>query len=222
MVSESGTQLRDRVDISAIVTIGGFSGILFVLGVDASIIGMVLAAAVVAPLGEAAIDRFGIDPALSWIGFGSVAVIAGVVQLREGGLWFGGVLLAAGCWICLDGLSARHSGGATTDSEPDTTAEEITKDEVALVGQHNRWLLEALREADRPLTGDEIRDRTGLLDADLERLLEMHGEPGPIERVGNGYTIDENEMGAGPFVRNLVGSISSRLARPFRLFRPGN
>ncbi|MGQ3412380.1 hypothetical protein ACT4ML_08960 [Natrinema sp. LN54] len=221
MTSGSVTWLRNRIDTADIVTVGVFAGVLFALGVDASIIGMVLVAAVIAPLGEAAFDSADIDPALAGIGFGSFAVIAGVVQFRDGGLWFGSALLAAGCWICLDGLYARHSGGATTDGEPDTTAEAMTKDEVALVGQHNRWLLETLREADRPLTDDEICDRTGLLDEDLERLLEIHGESGPIERIGNGYRIDENEMGAGPFIRTLVGTVSSRLRRPFRLFRLG-
>ncbi|WP_226040902.1 hypothetical protein [Natrinema sp. DC36] len=78
------------------------------------------------------------------------------------------------------------------------------------------WLLEELREADRPLTKTELCNRTGLLEDDFERLLEIHGESGSIERVGNGYAIDESEMGIGGVAR-MVGR---RLLRPIRLIRP--
>ena len=55
---------------------------------------------------------------------------------------------------------------------------------------------------------------------DFERLLEMNGESGPIDRVGDGYVIDESELGAVAFARILVRAIGGRLLRPFRLFRP--
>lgn len=96
----------------------------------------------------------------------------------------------------------------------------MSSDELYRYGEYNRWLLEELRTADRPLTAAEIRSRTGLTEDDFERLLESHGESGPIECVGNGYVIDESEHGAVAFVRNLVRTVGGRLLRPFRVFRP--
>jgi hypothetical protein len=215
MVRKSFARFRDRIDLSDIVVSAGVAGVLIWLGVDASLIGTVLGAAVVTPLADPLLERFDIGPGIAGIAFGAFAVAAGIVQLRDGGLLFGGSLLAIGFWICLDGLYRWRTGDETARDEDD-----MTNDEVRLVGQHNRWLLEELRDADRPLTKDEICDRTGLLDDDFERLLEIHGDSGPIERVGNGYAIDEDEMGASAFVRNVVYAVFGRLFRPFRLFRP--
>ncbi|SEQ43594.1 hypothetical protein [Natrinema salaciae] len=215
MIYESLAWLRDRIDPSDIVVTVGLAVFLFVMGLEINAIATVFGIVIAAPLGEAAVDRFDIDPALAWIALGTFAVAGGIVQLRESGTWFGGSLVAVGCWICLDGLYAWRNVDATARDDDD-----MTKDEVRLVSQHNRWLLEELREADRPLTKAEICDRTGLLEDDFERLLEIHGDSGPIERVGNGYAIDDAEMGAGPFVRKILQTVGSRLLRPVRLFRP--
>ncbi|WP_226006126.1 hypothetical protein [Natrinema salinisoli] len=215
MIRESLGRFRDRVDLSDIVVSAGVAGVLLRLGVDASLVGTILGAAVVTPLAEPLLERFDIGPGIAGIAFGGFAVAAGIVQLRDGGRLFGGSLLAIGFWICLDGLYTWRTGDETTRDEDD-----MTKDEVLLVSEHNRWLLEELRAADRPLAKAEICDRTGLLDGDFERLLEIHGDSGPIERVGNGYAIDEDEMGGIAFVRNIARKAVSRLLRPFRLFRP--
>ncbi|MDF9746344.1 hypothetical protein [Natrinema salsiterrestre] len=214
MLRESLARFRDRIDPSDIVVSAGVAVVLLRLGVDASLIGTVLGAAVVTPLAEPLLERFDIGPGIAGIAFGAFAIAAGVVQLQDGGRLFGGSLLAIGFWICLDGVYTWRTGDGTARDE-----EDMTEDELLLVGEHNRWLLEELRAADRPLTKAEICDRTGLLDEDFERLLEIHGDSGPIERVGNGYAIDEDEMGASAFVRNVVYAVFARLFRPFRLFR---
>lgn len=214
MPSEFTTWIRDQIGLSDIVSAVGIVGVLSFLGVDLNVIGTLLGIAIGAPLLEGAFDRYGVDPALAWIVFGLFAAAAGGIQLREGSYWFGGSLLAIGCWICLDGLYAQRTDGSSG------TDEDMTDDEFNLTALHSSWLLEELREADRPLTKTEICDRTGLIEEDFERLLEIHGESGPIERIGNGYAIDEDEMGATAAVQSLVRTVSSRLFRPFRLFRP--
>ncbi|WP_222919440.1 hypothetical protein [Natrinema sp. SYSU A 869] len=219
MVPESVTQFRNRIDRSDIVATVVLVGVLTVLGVDVNGIAMVLGVVVAAPLVEAALDRADIDAALAWLCFGLFAVAAGVVELRAGNHWFGGSLFAIGCWICLDGVYAWRSGSAADQGGDTAKDDDMTKNDVLLVSQHNRWLLEELREADRPLTKAEICDRTGLMDDDFERLLEFHDESSPIERIGNGYALDEDEMGASAFVRNTTRTVGGRIFRPFRLFR---
>lgn len=215
MVREVIDGYFDRVDRSDIVVSVGIAGVLAWLGVDVSLVGTLLGVAIGVPLVEPLFEQFNIGPGIAGVAFGAVAVVAGVVQLRASRYWFGGSLFAIGCWICLDAIYTWRDGGSTTSEEDD-----MTKDEVFLVSQHNRWLVEELHAADRPLTKAEICDRTGLVDEDFERLLEIHGDSSPIERVGNGYTIDEDETGATAFIRRITRAISSRLCRPFRLFRP--
>lgn len=212
MVPESVARLRDRIDLADIVAAAVVAGAVAALDGGPHVIGTFLGLAIGGPILAVALDEFDVDPALARSAFGLCAVAAGIVQLRDGGRWIGGALLAAGCWICLDGLYAwRNEDDPTTDREDD-----VPKAEVSLAGLHNRWLLEELRDADRPLTAAEIRDRTGLTEADFERLLEIHGESGPIERVGNGYAIDESETGA----EGVARAVGRRLLRPIRRFRP--
>ncbi len=215
MFRESAARVGDRIDRTGVVAALVTAGAVAVLDLDLSVLGTILGIAIGAPLLEAALEEFDVDPALAWIGFGLIAVAAGTVQLRDGNGWLAAALLAAGCWICLDGLDARR-----TDRGSETDEGELTDDEFHLVSLHSRWLLAELREADRPLTKAELCDRTGLMEADFERVLEIHGESGPIERIGNGYALDESETGPVAAVRSLAGSIAARLLRPIRPFRP--
>ncbi|AFO58757.1 MULTISPECIES: hypothetical protein [unclassified Natrinema] len=213
MVLESVSQLRDRIDrVDAAVAAVGI-GAAVGLDVAPSVIGSLLGIAIGSVFFEVALEEFDVDPALCWLAFGVVAVAAGLVQLREGSRWIGPAVLAAGCWICLDALSARRPD----DGTPETDATDLTDDEYHLVALHSRWLLVALREADRPLTKAELCDRTGLMEADIDRLLAVHGGSSPIERVGNGYVLDEDETGVLAAVRTAVGMIWGRLVRPVRL-----
>ncbi|WP_121742313.1 hypothetical protein [Natronorubrum halophilum] len=210
--------LRDRFETSDVVGALALVAVLGVLGVGADAIGVLLVVVLVSPLAEPALDRLDIHPGLAGVAFGGFAVAAGVVQLRGGNGPVGSGFLAVGAWICLDGVDRWRRGDAASGRTDDD--DDVSKREVFLIGEHNRWLLEELREADRPLTAEEIQSRTGLTEDDFERLLKYHGEPGPIERAGNGYTINEDEMGGVAFVRNLVRTVGGRLLRPFRLFRP--
>lgn len=215
MARESLARVGDRIDRTDVVAALVTAGAVVILDLELSVLGTILGIAIGAPLLEAALEEFDVDPALAWIGFGLFAAAAGAVQLRAGNHWLAAALLAAGCWIPLDGLDAWR-----TDDGSETDEDELTDDEVHLVALHGRWLLAELREADRPLTKTEICDRTGLMEADFERLLEVQGDSSPIERVGNGYVLNEDEMGPVAAVRSLVGSITARLLRPIRLFRP--
>lgn len=185
-------------------------------------------------------DSLGFDlrPVLAKTILGIVVAAAGIHGSSTGDPWLGGALVVFGGWLLLDAVDTwRHPDGAgdTTNSDVDATnantdtanadgetatEDDLSNEEVYLVGEHNRWLAEALREADRPLTAAEIKSETGLTDDDLRRLLELHGGSGPIERVGTGYTINESEMGARATIRNLGRTVVGRALRPLRVFRP--
>lgn len=205
----------DATDVGGAVIL---VAVLFVLGLESSAIGVLLGIVVGVPIVRAAGDATDLEigPALAGLVLGSFVVVAGVYGHLSGDHWLGSALVVIGAWICLDSVD-RWRG---TDFDTNPSEDDISNEELFQIGEYNRWLLEELREADRPLTADEIRSRTGLTEDDFERLLEIHGESGPIERVGNGYTIDETDMGAVAFVRNLVRTVGSRVLRPFRLFRP--
>ncbi len=208
--------LRNAVDPSDIAAVAFLGVVLSQFGLEPVEIATVVSAVVVGPvIADAVSDGTDLDPrpGLAEVAFGVLCVVAGVVNLRSASGWLGPAFVAVGGWLCLDGLYAWR----TKDSDSETTAEDdVTKDEVYLAGLHNRWLLKELREADRPLTKAELCDRTGLMEDDVERLLEIHGESGPIARVGNGYAIDESETGIGGVAR----TVGRRLFRPIRLFRP--
>ncbi|ELY74474.1 hypothetical protein [Natrinema pallidum] len=213
MALESVTRLRDCIDSVDVAVAAVDTGAAVDLGVAPSVIGSILGIVVGRAVFEAALDEFDVDPALCWLAFGMVAVAAGIVQLRAGSRWVGPALLAAGCWICLDGLAARRMDDDTAETdEPD-----LTNDEYHLVTLHSRWLLAALREADRPLTKAELCDRTGLMEPDFDRVLETHDGSSPIKRVGNGYVLNEDETGILAAVRTALGLVWGRLVRPVGL-----
>ncbi|WP_254763465.1 hypothetical protein [Natrinema marinum] len=216
MVQRIAGRLRKSIDASDIAAVAFLGVVLSAFGLEPVEIATVVSAVVVGPMiADAASGASDIDsaPGLAELAFGVLCVVAGVVHLRSASSWLGWVFVAVGGWLCLDGVYARRAAG----DDPTTAREDdVTEGEVYLAGLHNRWLLTELREADRPLTKAELCDRTGLLEDDFERLLELHGESGPIERVGTGYAIDEREMGTGGIAR----AVGRRLYRPIRLFRP--
>ncbi|AEH37164.1 hypothetical protein [Halopiger xanaduensis] len=219
----------DPVDIGVSIAVAGlFSAV----GFSTDLIALFLALVVVTPIVETVLERFDPPPGLAWTAFGLAWLAAGVVQLRARSPWLGSALLAIGCWIWLDGLYSWQHGGsadadargatADADADTDTDTDDPSRAEVARMAGHNRRVTKALRDADRPLTTAELRSRTGLSEADLERVLSEHarGESGPIDRVGNGYVLDESDTGLVPFLRAAVRLVGGRLLRPFRLLRP--
>ncbi|WP_459808798.1 hypothetical protein [Halopiger thermotolerans] len=228
MFRQVGSWVReqyDPVDIGvSIAVVGLLSG----FGSATDLIALFLVLVVLSPLVEAALDRLDPAPALAWTAFGVAWLAAGAVQLRGGDPRIGVAFLAIGGWIALDGLYGWHHGGSDDADarEPDADeadeSDEPSRDEVVRLARHNRRVAEALREADRPLTEAELRSRTGLSDAALERVLAEHarGEAGPIDRVGTGYVLDESDTGVVPFLRTVARLVGGRLLRPFRLLRP--
>ncbi|WP_436347625.1 hypothetical protein [Natronorubrum sp. FCH18a] len=220
MVRQFAARFRDEIDATDLVGAVVLVAVLSLFGLESAAISILIGIVVGVPLVRATVDAAGLDigPVLARVVLGSIVIVAGVYGFLTGDRWLGPVLAVVGAWIVLDGVDAwRYSDPADETSEDE---DGISNGELFLLGEHNRWLVEELREADRPLTAAEIQSRTGLIDADFERLLETHGESGPIERVGNGYTIDENEMGAVAAVRHVVRTAGGRILRPLRLFRP--
>lgn len=216
MVQRIVGRLRNSIGASDVVAVVLLGVVLSQFGLERVEIATLVSAVVVGPvIADAVSDGTDTDPrpGLAEVTFGVLCLVAGVVHLRSASSWLGWAFVAVGGWLCLDGVYAWRA----EENDPTTAREDdVSKEEVYLAGLHNCWLLEELREADRPLTADELCDRTGLTEDDFERLLEIHGESGPIERVGTGYVIDEHEMGVGGVAR----TVGRRLCRPIRLFRP--
>lgn len=225
MLQRIGARVRDRIDPVDIGISLAVAGLLSISGFSANPIALLLALVVVTPVGETVLERLEPAPGLAWAAFGVAWLAAGAAQLRATEPRLGVALLAIGSWICLDGLYGWRRGGSNDGSarEPDSDeSEDPSRAEVFRISRHNRRLVETLRTADRPLTEAELRSRTGLSAAELERALSAHdrGESGPIDRVGNGYVLDESDTGLVAMTRAAVGTVVGRLLRPLRLLRP--
>ncbi|QSW98113.1 hypothetical protein [Haloterrigena alkaliphila] len=218
MIRRFASRFRNEIDRADVVSAVLFAVVLSLFGHESTAIGVLAGLLIGVPFVTALFEATELDlgPGLAECLFGAFAVAAGINSYWNGSHWLGLAFGIAGAWLVLDGIDTRRHGDVADTSKDD----DMLTDELHLYGEYNRWLVEELRTADRPLTADEIQSRTGLTEDDFERLLEIHGESGPIERVGTGYTIDERELGAVAFVRNLVRTIGGRLLRPFRLFRP--
>lgn len=152
---------------------------------------------------------------------GSLVAALGVAALVRGeSPLVGAGALAVGCWFVLDACYEHRHGDPTGEGAADGTDEDFSEAEMYTLMGHGQWVLEELREASRPLTAAELRARTGLTEAELEDVLEMTLGNGTVERVGNGYAVDETELGGVAFVRGIVRTVGGRLLRPFRVFRP--
>lgn len=220
MIRRFAARFRDEIDRADVATAAGFGAVLALSGNESTAIGIVAGLLVGVPFLTALIDTVGLDlePGPAGVALGTLVVAAGSSLLLDGGHWIGWGVVVIGAWILLDGIDEWRRDDVSADAT--AGEDDVSKGDVFRYGEYNRWLLEELRAADRPLTAAEIQSRTGLTEDDFEHLLESHGESGPIERVGNGYALDESELGSVAFVRNLVRTIGGRLFRPFRLFRP--
>lgn len=220
MIRRFAARFRDEIDRADVATAAGFGAVLALSGNESTAIGIVVGLLVGVPFLTALTDAVGLnlEPGPAGVALGTLVVAAGGSLHLDGSRWVGWGVVAIGAWILLDGIDKWRRDDVPADATADE--DDMSKEDVFRYGEYNRWLLEELRAADRPLTAAEIQSRTGLTEDDFERLLESHGESGPIGRVGNGYVLDESELGAVAFVRNLVRTIGGRLLRPFRLFRP--
>lgn len=217
--------LRNRLDTADIVVFAFLVAFLSLLGTEPTTIAVVVALVVVVPFVRSVLEGTDVDSALIGLCFATVVTMGGAFlvstqeqSLQQGG-WFAWLLLASGCWLWLDSLYAWRRGDAT-DEPVDSEADDLSEDEFYLVSTHSWWVLEELREANGPLSRVELQSRTGLTDADFERVLDVHGESGVIDRVGAGYTVDESELGVGATIRYVGWRAGRRLLRPFRFLRP--
>lgn len=219
--------LRERIDTTDLAALVVLLAALYVTTDGAlesmtSVFGLLLAV----PLFRWMLDAADIDDATAGLLLGSVVAALGVgAVVFEGSVWIGAGALAVGCWLVLDTVyESRTDNGQSTAVETGTDegedADDITEAEMYTLMGHSQWVIEALQEASRPLSAAELRERTGLTDDELEDVLEITRDNGTVERVGNGYVVDESELGGVAFVRGIVRSVGGRLLRPFRLFRP--
>lgn len=223
--------LRERIDTT---DLGALVVVLAALHVttDGALESMisVFGALLTVPLFSWVLEAADIDDATAALLLGSVVAALGVGAVVFGGsIWIGTGALAVGCWLVLDTVYESRTGtGESTAVETETgtgtdegeDAGDITEAEMYTLVGHSRWVIEALQEASRPLSAAELRERTGLTNNELEDVLEIARENGTVERVGNGYVVDESELGGVAFGRGIVRGVGGRLLRPFRLFRP--
>ncbi|MFC4986613.1 hypothetical protein [Saliphagus infecundisoli] len=161
-------------------------------------------------------------PAIRWIvdrtgmGEGDARVLLGgaCAATAAGGAAAGGratiglALGAVGCWIAIDGLYERVHGD---------DAARTTGWMGVLTGPHRR-VIESLQDARRPLTAAELADRTGLKGTELEATLEAVSRTDRVDRIGNGYAVEEGTFGTSAFVSRALRGVGRRLARPLGLF----
>ena len=221
MIRRVGPWLRERIDVVGIVISLLLAALFSELGFE-SLLELLAALVIGAPLAQAVLDRLDPNPGLLWTALGCFCIAGGAVRVRDGELRVGVSFLAIGSWICLDGLYAwtRDESPLRGSDADDDSDEDLSKEEVVRLTKHNRRVVAELRDADRPLTTADLRERTGLDEDDLERVLARHDESGPIERVGTGYVLEERDAGLGSAVRTAARLLGGRLLRPFRLLRP--
>lgn len=215
MVRDVVGRIRERVDVGGIVPLLTITAAFSLLGFEVTrwdVVGSIVGVVILAPILGRLLDRFEIDPGLLVIALGLLVGWGGFQHLQHGTGWLGWPLLVLSGWLCLEGVDRWGRDEPT----PDTGADDVSRDELERLGEQHRRLLAALRRADGPLTADEIRTRTGLSEDEFERLLEFHGDSGPIERVGTGYRLDERELGATGVLR----TVGRRIRRPLRVLRP--
>lgn len=210
---------RDRISLSDIGGAVAIAVVCYALGYDETALAALLGLLVGVPVVGAAFDAIGVGSTSAGVAFGVFVAVAGTSVALDGGLRLplGVVLVAVGCWLVLDTLYEYRHGEPTDSASAEGKAEDdLSMAEMQALGTHGRWVLEALREADRPLTAGEIRTRTGLTEDELADVLEILEGNGTVEPMGTGYVIDESAMGLTGFVRSIGG----RLLRPIRLFGP--
>ncbi|WP_276253778.1 hypothetical protein [Halomontanus rarus] len=219
--------LRERIDTTDLGVLVVLLAALYVT-TDGALESMtsVFGALLAVPLFKWVLEAADIDDTTAGLLLGSVVAALGVgAVIFEESIWIGTGALAVGCWLVLDTVyESRTGNGEPTAVETGTDegedADDITEAEMYTLMGHSQWVIEALQEASRPLSAAELRERTGLTDDELEDVLEITRDNGTVERVGNGYVVDESELGGVAFVRGIVRSVGSRLLRPLRLFRP--
>lgn len=218
MTSETEGRFGDRPSIAELVGLIAVAGLLyFAVGVDGTAVGALLGFVIGRPLVAELLAGFDVGPTASRVAFsGIVALAGGAVLVAAGSSVPVGVgVIAIGCWLLLDSLYEHRHGDLTRDEGADLSEEEA----YATLG-YSQWVVEALREADRLLSTAELRERAGLTRDELDEVLAMAQESGVVERAGNGYVVNESELGGIAAVRGAIRSVGSRLVRPLRLFRP--
>lgn len=206
----------DRIPLSDIGGAVAIVAVFYVLGYEEIAI-VPLLGVVLGPVVAQVFDAVGLESTSSGILFGAFVAVAGALTVLDGdfGRWLGVVLLAAGSWIVLDILYDYRHGEPTDSASVEEKAEDdLSMAEIQALGTHGRWVLGTLRKADRPLTAGELRTRTGLTEDELANVLAILKGNGTVELMGNGYVVNEAEMGSTGFVR----SVGDRLLRPIRLF----
>ncbi|SDQ46807.1 hypothetical protein [Natronobacterium texcoconense] len=228
MIRAAVGRVRDRIDLGNIVVAVVVAVILSFFGLELSardVVGTIVAVVVLAPIFGYVVERYEVDFGLLVISLGVIVGWGGIGHLQDGIGWLGWFMLALAVWLCLEGLDRFLRDDRTDDTgvdrdvtgQPETDdTDDLSRSELTELGERNRRLIETLRIADRPLSEDEIRTRASLSPEEFDRLLEMHGDSGPIDRVGTGYVLDERKMG----VTGLVWTIGRRLLRPIRVLRP--
>ncbi|MCU4740067.1 hypothetical protein [Natronoglomus mannanivorans] len=211
--------LRDRLDTTDLVALVVLLAVVYATtdGTLESVSSM-LVLLVLVPVFRWVLEFLEIGDTTAGLLLGSlVAALGAGAVVVDGSLWIGAGLFAVGCWLVLDTIYESKHGDQTARTDPE---DDITEAEMYTLMGHSQWVLEALQEASRPLSAKELRERTGLTEDELEATLEITQGNGTVDRVGNGYVVDESELGGVAFVRGIVRSIGARIFRPFRLFRP--
>ncbi|WP_207588583.1 hypothetical protein [Halomontanus rarus] len=130
--------------------------------------------------------------------------------------WLAPVAAATGGWIVLDAVYASR----VRERDEHTAVKGWSARTALTRASRSRAVVDALETASRPLTAEELQERTALPVDELEATLELVRENGTVERIGTGYVVDERERRTMTIVREIVSGVGGRVLRPFRLFGP--
>lgn len=149
----------------------------------------------------------GVNHRIVSTGMLAVGIVCGIYLTVAESLLVGGALTVIAGWLALDALYDLRHGIDRSDEHHEVN--EMDYGEFMLTSQHGSLVVQALRE--RPMTVPEIAEATDLTESRVEEALSMMEETRVVNRFGNGYTVDERELGATGFVRGIV----RRIGRPF-------
>lgn len=220
-VTESGRfdRLR-RYELEDIALVGVAAVLLYSAVTGAlSSFASVLGAAAVPTLAKHLFERVDLSAAGQRAVFGVVIALGATIAVFTvfpAHSWLAPVAVAIGGWIVLDAVYASR----VSERDEHTAAGSWSAVTALTRTGHSRSVVDALETASRPLTAEELQERTGLADDDLEATLEVVRENGTVERIGTGYAVDERERRAMTVVREIVSGVGGRILRPLRLFGP--
>ncbi|AGB16244.1 hypothetical protein Halru_1637 [Halovivax ruber XH-70] len=226
MISALVRTARDRLTIRHVLGYVAAVAIVYGISQNASLVLGIATAFVITEAMAVVREAPGIDG--RWAGVGIGLFITGislvwfayeyVVPASDGLLWFPALTAGVGVWFLLD---ARRDFVEDRRRDGTQPADDMTSSEAMLVMSHAHLVSTELESG--PKTVPELAAACDLTESRVREVIDVVGDDGtiyPLEESAaddaTRYALDESKVGAGAFVRSIVGPAARRLVRPFR------